>query len=115
MTGALIITASGLGATAVLCVAWLRNLWHRRRQTRGGAARDLIRCANPTPWNLLQILDGIPGMVATRMPDGRAEYVNRQMLEFYGPAIADASDWSAVSSRAPFHALSRADQSKIWL
>ncbi len=42
------------------------------------------------------ILDNIPGLVSTRGPTGAPEFVNQQMLEFFGQSLEQLSDWSSL-------------------
>src|SRR6267142_5681288 len=39
------------------------------------------------------LLDTIPAMVATTLPDGSADYVNERWLEYYGVSLEDLKDW----------------------
>ena len=39
------------------------------------------------------LLDTIPAMVATTLPDGSADYVNERWLEYYGLSLEDLRDW----------------------
>ena len=39
------------------------------------------------------LLDTIPAMVATTLPDGSADYVNERWLEYYGVSLEDLRDW----------------------
>ena len=43
-----------------------------------------------------QIVDNIPGLVATRSATGAPEFVNQQMLEFFGQSIEQLPDWSSL-------------------
>jgi PAS domain S-box-containing protein len=40
------------------------------------------------------ILDEIPGLVSTLLPDGRTEFINRQALEFCGRSIPEMREWT---------------------
>ena len=48
--------------------------------------------------DLRLIVDSIPGLVSTRTPAGKAEFVNRRLLDFYGKSLDEvtASDWSSL-------------------
>lgn len=39
------------------------------------------------------LLDTIPAMVATTLPDGSTDYVNERWLEYYGVSLEDLRDW----------------------
>src|SRR6266853_1101815 len=42
------------------------------------------------------ILDNIPGLVSTRAATGAPEFVNHQMLEFFGQSLEQLPDWSSL-------------------
>ncbi len=42
------------------------------------------------------IVDSIPGLVGTRSATGEPEFVNRQMLEFFGPSLERLPDWTSL-------------------
>jgi formate hydrogenlyase transcriptional activator len=42
---------------------------------------------------LKTLIDTIPAMVATTLPDGSADYVNQRWLEYYGVSLEDLKDW----------------------
>src|SRR6267142_4985733 len=42
---------------------------------------------------LKTLIDTIPAMVATTLPDGSADYVNQRWLEYYGLSLEDLKDW----------------------
>src|SRR4029077_15395747 len=42
------------------------------------------------------IVDTIPGLVGTRAPIGEPEFVNRQMLEFFGQSLEQLPDWTSL-------------------
>jgi formate hydrogenlyase transcriptional activator len=46
--------------------------------------------------NLRVIVDNIPGLVATRSATGAPEFVNQQMLEFFGQSLEQLPDWSSL-------------------
>ena len=39
------------------------------------------------------VIDTIPAMVATTLPDGSADYVNKRWLDYYGLSLEDLRDW----------------------
>jgi hypothetical protein len=43
---------------------------------------------------MFALLDEIPALAATLLPDGRTEFANRQALEFYGPSVTSMPLWS---------------------
>ena len=42
------------------------------------------------------IVDNIPGLVGTRDATGKPEFVNRQMLEFFGQWLEELPDWTSL-------------------
>jgi PAS domain S-box-containing protein len=42
------------------------------------------------------IFDSIPGLVSTRAATGAPEFVNKQMLEFFGQSLEQLPDWSSL-------------------
>jgi PAS domain S-box-containing protein len=40
------------------------------------------------------MIDNLPGLVSTRTADGAAEFINRQLVEFFGEEIRGLPDWS---------------------
>ena len=42
------------------------------------------------------IVDNIPGLVGTRAATGDPEFVNRQMLEFFGQSLEQLPDWTSL-------------------
>ena len=43
-----------------------------------------------------QIVDNIPGLVATMRASGEVEFLNRQTLEYFGKTNAELKDWSLI-------------------
>src|SRR6266853_6995638 len=43
-----------------------------------------------------QIVDNIPGLVGIRAATGEPEFVNRQMLEFFGQSLEQMPDWTSL-------------------
>jgi formate hydrogenlyase transcriptional activator len=43
-----------------------------------------------------QIVDNIPGLVSTRSATGAPEFVNHQMLEFFGQSLEQLPNWSSL-------------------
>jgi len=43
-----------------------------------------------------QIVDNIPGLVSTRSATGAPEFVNQQMLEFFGQSLEQLPDWTSL-------------------
>ena len=41
------------------------------------------------------IVDSIPGLVATFTPDGEVEFVNRQILEYFGRTLEELKGWGS--------------------
>jgi formate hydrogenlyase transcriptional activator len=56
-------------------------------------AEDAVRASEE---RLRLILDNIPGLVGTRAATGEPEFVNRQMLEFFGPSLEQLPDWTSL-------------------
>src|SRR6185295_13160903 len=48
-----------------------------------------------------QIVDNIPGLVATMAAGGEVEYLNRQTLEYFGKTPEELKDWSLVGAVHP--------------
>jgi formate hydrogenlyase transcriptional activator len=46
--------------------------------------------------NLRLILNTIPGLISTRAATGAPEFVNQQMLEFFGQSLEQLPDWSSL-------------------
>jgi PAS domain S-box-containing protein len=47
------------------------------------------------------IVDSIPGLVAVFAPDGKVEFVNRQIVEYYGLTLEDLKQWEAGNATHP--------------
>ena len=50
--------------------------------------------ASELSWR--QIIDNIPGLVATMSPMGEVEFVNQQILEYFGKTNEEMRDWSRI-------------------
>jgi PAS domain S-box-containing protein len=48
-----------------------------------------------------QIVDNIPGLVATMGPTGEVEFLNRQTLEYFGKTNEDLKNWSLIGAVHP--------------
>lgn len=48
-----------------------------------------------------QIVDNIPGLVATLGPNGEVEFLNRQTLEYFGKTNEELKDWSLIGAVHP--------------
>jgi PAS domain S-box-containing protein len=48
-----------------------------------------------------EIVDSIPGLIATFTPTGEVEFVNRQVLEFYGKTLEELKRWETTDSTHP--------------
>jgi PAS domain S-box-containing protein len=48
-----------------------------------------------------KIVDNVPGLVATMGPMGEVEFLNRQVLEFFGKTTEELKDWSLVGAVHP--------------
>jgi PAS domain S-box-containing protein len=66
-------------------------------EDRRRAEEDLR--ASELSWR--QIVDSIPGLVATMGPLGEVEFLNRQTLEYFGKAPSDLKNWSLVGAVHP--------------
>jgi PAS domain S-box-containing protein len=51
--------------------------------------------------DLRLILDSIPGFVATSTPTGETEFVNRQLLEYLGKTLEEATGWGTMEAIHP--------------
>ena len=47
------------------------------------------------------IVDSIPGLVATFTPAGEVEFVNRQVLEYYGKTLEELKRWETTDATYP--------------
>ena len=47
------------------------------------------------------IVDSIPGLVATFTPAGEVEFVNRQVLDYYGMTLEDLKHWQTANATHP--------------
>jgi len=56
-------------------------------------AKEALRASEE---RLRLIVDNIPGLVGTRAATGEPEFVNRQMLEFFGQSLEHLPDWSSL-------------------
>lgn len=56
-------------------------------------AEELLR-AKELPWR--EIVDNIPGLVHTTAATGEVEFLNRQVLEYFGKTPDELKDWSRV-------------------
>jgi steroid delta-isomerase-like uncharacterized protein len=52
--------------------------------------------ASELSWR--QIVDNIPGLVATMGPTGEVEFLNRQTLEYFGKTNEDLKNWSLIGA-----------------
>src|SRR5258706_5311895 len=63
------------------------------RVIRWYGTRTDIEDSKQAEARLKTLIDTIPAMVATTLPDGSADYVNRRWLEYYGLYLEDLKDW----------------------
>jgi formate hydrogenlyase transcriptional activator len=56
-------------------------------------AEEAVRASEE---RLRLIVDNIPGLVGTRAATGEPEFVNRQMLEFFGQSLEQLPDWTSL-------------------
>ncbi len=56
-------------------------------------AEEAVRASEE---RLRLIVDNIPGLVGTRAATGEPEFVNRQMLEFFGQSLEQMPDWTSL-------------------
>jgi len=63
------------------------------RVIRWYGTRTDIEDSKQAEARLKTLIDTIPAMVATTLPDGSADYVNRRWLEYYGLSLEDLKDW----------------------
>jgi len=64
----------------------------RKRGEQALLARELS-------WR--QIVDNIPGLVATTGPEGEVEFLNRQTLEYFGRTNEELKNWSLIGAVHP--------------
>ena len=60
---------------------------------------EQVLLARETSWR--QIVDNIPGLVATMGPTGEVEFLNRQTLDYFGKTNAELKDWSLIGAVHP--------------
>jgi len=65
---------------------------HRKRGEEAIRARELS-------WR--QIVDNIPGLVATTGPMGDIEFLNRQTLDYFGRTNEELKDWALIGAVHP--------------
>ena len=61
-------------------------------------SEELLR-ASELSWR--QIVDNIPGLVATMGPMGEVEFLNQQTLEYFGKTKEDLQNWSLIGAVHP--------------
>jgi PAS domain S-box-containing protein len=61
-------------------------------------AEDVQRASED---NLRQILDSIPGFVCALSPEGEVQFVNRQILEYFGKTFEEMKGWATNDSIHP--------------
>src|SRR5215471_5799766 len=54
-----------------------------------------------TELGLRLLVDSIPGLVATFRPTGEVEFVNRQVLEYFGRSLEELSQWKQDDTTHP--------------
>jgi PAS domain S-box-containing protein len=55
--------------------------------------------ASELSWR--QIVDNVPGLVATMGPNGEVEFLNRQTLEYFGKTNEQLKEWSLIGAVHP--------------
>jgi PAS domain-containing protein len=48
-----------------------------------------------------QIVDGISALVAVLTPDGAVEFVNRQVLDYFGKTLEELKEWVSTDAVHP--------------
>jgi PAS domain S-box-containing protein len=61
--------------------------------------REQTLLARELSWR--QIVDNIPGLVATMAPTGEVEFLNRQILDYFGKSAAELKSWSLTDAIHP--------------
>jgi formate hydrogenlyase transcriptional activator len=61
-----------------------------------GASQHANEALRASEQSLRLIVDNIPGLVGTRAATGEPEFVNRQMLEFFGQSLEQLPDWTSL-------------------
>lgn len=74
-----------------------------------GAAAPRLEPADEAQFRL--IVDSIPGFVFTAAPDGRGEFVNRQILEYFGRTLEELRQWK---SSDVIHPDDMAGMTRVW-
>ena len=47
-----------------------------------------------------QMVDGISSLVAVLTPDGRVDFVNRQVLDYFGKTLEELKEWASTDAGA---------------
>ena len=63
--------------------------------------RQIEEGLRATELSWRQIVDNIPGLVATMGPTGEVEFLNRQTLEYFGKTDEELKDWSLIGAVHP--------------
>jgi PAS domain S-box-containing protein len=48
----------------------------------------------PEPWNIQILVDSIPALIHTAMPDGNLDYFNKPWLDYLGATLDDVTGWN---------------------
>src|SRR4029077_9622411 len=48
-----------------------------------------------------QMVDGISALVAVLTPDGAVEFVNRQVLDYFGKTLGELKEWAGTDAVHP--------------
>ena len=47
------------------------------------------------------MVDGISALVAVLTPDGQVEFVNRQLLDYFGKTLEELKEWASTDAVHP--------------
>src|SRR6267378_2521045 len=78
-----------------------------------GETNQLVHDVRPVQRELTfrQMVDGISALVAVLTPDGAVEFVNRQVLDYFGKTLEELKEWSSTNA---VHPEDRAAAVAIW-
>ena len=54
-----------------------------------------------TELDVRLVLDSVPGLVATNTPGGETEFVNRQLLDYFGRTLSEIKGWRTLDAVHP--------------
>jgi PAS domain S-box-containing protein len=73
-----------------------RRLRHRRRQ-EGAVKKGPVQ----NELTFREMVDGISALVAVLTPGGAVDFVNRQVLEYFGKTLEELKEWASTDAVHP--------------